>query len=76
MSTRFISRLVGGWLWGVGLHLMGTRRSIVLTDPQAAFLQAEAMRLGITMADLIRRIIDQYRDAARLGMAKRREAAE
>jgi hypothetical protein len=53
---------------------MGTRRSVLLTDPQTAFLNAEAARLGITVADLIRRIIDQHREAPET--AKRREAAE
>jgi hypothetical protein len=55
---------------------MGTRRSVVLTGPQAAFLQGEATRLGITVADLIRRIIDQHREAIGSDGAKRREAAE
>jgi hypothetical protein len=41
---------------------MDNRRSILLTDPQIAFLQAEAARLGITVADLIRRIIDKHRE--------------
>ena len=34
---------------------------IALTRPQMAFLKAEAARLGITVADLIRRIVDQHR---------------
>jgi hypothetical protein len=38
------------------------RRSIGLTKEQRAFLEREAARLGITEADLIRRIIDHYRD--------------
>jgi len=42
---------------------MDKRRSIMLPGPQAAFLQTEAARLGITVADLIRRIIDQFREA-------------
>jgi hypothetical protein len=37
------------------------KRMISLTEPQAAFLKEEAARLGISVADLIRRIIDQYR---------------
>jgi hypothetical protein len=41
-------------------HRSGTRP---LTDPQDADLTAEAARLGITIADLIRRIIDDYRTA-------------
>jgi hypothetical protein len=39
------------------------RRSILLTDPQFAFLEAEAERLGISAADLIRRIIHQFQQA-------------
>jgi hypothetical protein len=30
--------------------------------PQQAYLQQEAKRLGITVNDLIRRIIDRYRE--------------
>ena len=37
------------------------RRSVVFTRPQLSFLQSEADRLGITVSDLIRRIIDQFR---------------
>jgi len=39
-----------------------TRRSIVLTVKQQIYLEKEAARLGITVADLIRRIIDQHRE--------------
>ncbi len=42
---------------------MAKQRSIVLTDPQDAFLEAEAMRLAITVSDLIRRILDAYRES-------------
>jgi hypothetical protein len=38
-------------------------RSITLNAKQVAFLEKEAARLGVTVSDLIRRIIDQYRDA-------------
>lgn len=37
------------------------RQSVKLTDPQTAFLNAEARALGITVAELIRRIIDAWR---------------
>lgn len=37
------------------------RMSVSLTKPQRDFLEREAKRMGITVADLIRRIIDQYR---------------
>jgi hypothetical protein len=38
------------------------KQSIVLTKPQSDFLKEEAERLGISAADLIRRIIDRYRE--------------
>lgn len=38
------------------------RQSVTLTEPQFAFLKAEAVRLGITVSDLIRRIVDQHRE--------------
>jgi hypothetical protein len=37
--------------------------SVVLTEPQMAFLKAEAARLGATLGELVRRIVDQYREA-------------
>ncbi len=37
------------------------RQSVKLTAPQTAFLDAEAQALGITVAELIRRIIDAWR---------------
>ncbi len=39
------------------------KTSITLTVPQHEYLTAEAARLGITIADLVRRIIDQHREA-------------
>jgi Ribbon-helix-helix protein, copG family len=42
------------------------RLSISLTEPQRAFLEKEARHLGISVADLIRRIVDQYREKHRL----------
>jgi hypothetical protein len=41
------------------------RLSVVLTEPQVAFLEAGAARLGITPVELVRRIVDQYREAKR-----------
>ena len=38
-----------------------TRRVISVTAPQDAVLQAEAARLGLSYADLIRRVIDDWR---------------
>jgi hypothetical protein len=40
---------------------MAKRLNLTLTDPQIAYLTAEATRFGITIPDLIRRIIDQHR---------------
>jgi hypothetical protein len=45
------------------VHMLTTKRqSVTLTEPQAKFLGAEAKKLGITTSDLIRRIIDRYRE--------------
>jgi hypothetical protein len=41
------------------------RMTISLTAPQLAYLREEAARLGITVADLVRRIIDQHREGTR-----------
>ncbi len=38
-------------------------RSIRFTAKQYEWLEAEARRLGITVAELVRRIIDQHREA-------------
>lgn len=38
------------------------RQSIGFTGPQHAFLAAEAERLGISLADVVRRIVDEYRE--------------
>jgi hypothetical protein len=37
-------------------------RSFTLTRSQADFLKTEAARMEITVSDLLRRIIDQYRE--------------
>jgi hypothetical protein len=40
--------------------------SVVPTGPQTAFLEAEAARPGITtLGELVRRIVDQHREAKR-----------
>jgi hypothetical protein len=49
-------------IYGANMHLMTNRQSVTLTDPQLVFLKKEAKRLGISVSDLIRRIIDQYRE--------------
>lgn len=38
------------------------RQSVTLTEPQWAYLRKEAKRLGISVSDLIRRIVDGYRE--------------
>jgi hypothetical protein len=42
---------------------MGTthKQTITLTLPQVAYLKTEAEKLGISLADLVRRIIDEHR---------------
>ena len=46
------------------------RRNIYLSEPQDEHLVAEARRLGISVTELLRRIVDQYRgsdaDAAKV----------
>jgi len=37
------------------------RQSVTLTKPQYDVLRAEAERLGITVSDLVRRIVDEWR---------------
>ena len=38
------------------------KQMVSLTEPQIAYLVAEAGRLSISVSDLIRRIIDRYRE--------------
>lgn len=38
------------------------RQMVNLTDPQVEYLKREASRLDISVSDLVRRIIDQYRE--------------
>jgi hypothetical protein len=40
-----------------------SRVSVPLTSPQDAYLRAEAERLGVSIAEVIRRIIDSYRES-------------
>ena len=40
------------------------KQLVSLTDPQRAYLKAEAERLGISVSDLIRRIVHSYREQA------------
>ena len=39
------------------------RITVSLPDPQMTWLQREAKRLGVTIGELLRRIIDQVRDS-------------
>jgi hypothetical protein len=41
------------------------RRSIVFTAKQRALLEKEAARIGITVGELVRRIIDRHFDKER-----------
>ena len=45
------------------MHPMSTthKQTITLTQPQVIYLKGEAEKLGISLADLVRRIIDQHR---------------
>lgn len=46
------------------MHLkMSKRQSITFTNPQTSALVVEAERLGITVSELVRRIVDAWRDA-------------
>lgn len=45
------------------------RQMITLTTPQKAMVREEAHRLGISMADMIRRIIDEWRENRELRRA-------
>ena len=38
-----------------------TKVMISFTDPQLRWLRAEAKRLGVSVADLVRRSVDAYR---------------
>lgn len=49
-------------LWWYYIYTMAMAKQMVsLTDPQVVYLRTEAGRLGISVSDLIRRIIDQHR---------------
>ena len=40
-----------------------SRLNLVLTEPQKRWLEREAKRLGLSIGELLRRIIDQVREA-------------
>ena len=55
-------------------HMAETRkRSFILSMKQLAYLEQEATRIGITVSDLMRRIVDQHRE--NLVLARHAEAA-
>lgn len=35
---------------------------VSFTQPQIAYLQGEARRLGVSVAEVVRRIVDEHRD--------------
>jgi Ribbon-helix-helix protein, copG family len=39
------------------------RQSVTLTKPQADYLRSESKRLGLSVSELLRRIVDEYRRA-------------
>ncbi len=39
------------------------KMSVAMTQPQLAYLKSEAERQGISVGELLRRIIDQYRES-------------
>ena len=41
--------------------MQGIQRQIVLTKPQAAWIDAQAKKLGVSAAEVIRRAIDEVR---------------
>ena len=43
------------------MSTLGPRLTITFTDPQLAWLRAEAKRLGISVGELHRRIVDTVR---------------
>lgn len=51
------------------------KRMISLTDPQETWVLARSGELGITVSDLIRRILDDHRMAQGQKMAAERVAA-
>jgi hypothetical protein len=70
---------------GRHLHLMSRKTQLTLTDRQHAYLMGESIRTGLSMAELMRRAIDQvYRPELRpkvpglelsVGLWKRPDAA-
>jgi hypothetical protein len=70
---------------GVHLHHVSRRTQVTLTDRQHAFLVGEAIRTGLSLAELVRRAVDRtYRPEVRpkiggvevsLGLWRRPDAA-
>jgi len=42
------------------------RQMLQFTKPQLEFLKSEAARLGLSIAELVRRIVDEYREYRKL----------
>lgn len=40
------------------------KRLISLTDPQTEFLKKESERLGISVSEVVRRVLDKHRETA------------
>ena len=41
---------------------VSSRLNVTLTEPQLVYLRVEADRLGISIGELLRRLIDQHRE--------------
>lgn len=59
LSIEGVELPVPGWVFATGRGPM-TKQMISFTDPQRKFLIREAKRLGISIAELVRRIIDAH----------------
>ncbi len=58
-------RHIAGYLcFSYAVPMAMHKQMVSLTAPQMAFLREEAARLGISVSDVIRRILDQHRDAS------------
>lgn len=48
------------------------KQSITFTDPQISWLEKEARKLGISVSDAVRRVIDQVRQSRKEHADERR----
>jgi hypothetical protein len=44
-------------------HSMKIRQQVLLSAQQVAFLQQETARLGVSMSEVVRRVLDAHREA-------------